>query len=351
MNCDERGDLITIGASALGEAVMRLVASLGACIGLRYGVSADAEYVVEQIVERDEEGGAGRGVRLPKRGGMQVKQTNFDGKVALITGGTTGIGEAAVRLVASLGARVVFVGRDRRRGEWLERELLLRRSEAVFLQADLRVTKRARMVVPFTIRRFGRLDFALNNAGISGESGLLAEQSEENFDDVFAVNVKGLFLTMQAELEQMAMQGEGGSIVNVASVGGMLATPGAAPYIASKHAVIGLTKSAAVEYGRHGIRVNAISPGSIRTEMLRGVFGSDGALERVAMAHPLGRIGEPEEVAEAVAWLFSESSSYYTGQSLTLDGGLTAQRPSVRPGVMPAEVVRVEEEVAATIEG
>ena len=274
-----------------------------------------------------------------------MKQMNFDGKVALITGGTTGIGEAAVRLVASLGARVVFVGRDRRRGEWLERELLLKGNEAVFLQADLRVTKQARKVVPFTILRFGRLDYALNNAGISGESGLLAGQTEENFDDVFAVNVKGLFLTMQAELEQMVMQREGGSIVNVASVGGMLATPGAAPYIASKHAVIGLTKSAAVEYGRYGIRVNAISPGAIRTDMLRGVFGNDEALERVAMVHPLGRIGEPEEVAEAVVWLFSESSSYYTGQSLTLDGGLTARRPSV-----PAEVVQVQEEMSATVD-
>ncbi len=273
------------------------------------------------------------------------RKMNFDGRVALITGGTTGIGEAAVRLVSALGARVVFVGRNRQRGERLERELLQRRNEAVFLQADLRVTKYARMVVPFTIRRFGRLDFALNNAGISGQSGLIAEQTEENFDDVFAVNVKGLFLTMQAELEQMVIQGEGGSIVNVASVGGMLATPGAAPYIASKHAVIGLTKSAAVEYGRQGIRVNAISPGAIRTEMLRGIFGSDAALERVATAHSLGRIGEPEEVAEAVAWLFSESSSYYTGQSLTLDGGLTAQRPSVGLGAIPADVAGEEEVV------
>lgn len=278
-------------------------------------------------------------------------QMRFDGKVALITGGTTGIGAAAVRLVASLGARVVFVGRDRRRGERLERELQLSGSEVAFLQADLRVTKQARMVVPFTIRRFGRLDYALNNAGISGESGLLTGQTEENFDDVFAVNVKGLFLTMQAELEQMVIQGEGGSIVNVASVGAMLAMPGAAPYIASKHAVMGLTKSAAVEYGRHGIRVNAISPGAIRTEMWHRVFGSDEARRRVAMAHPMGRIGEPEEVAEAVAWLFSENSSYYTGQSLTLDGGLTAQRPSVRLGVTPAEVAQVEDEAVATADG
>ena len=125
----------------------------------------------------------------------------------------------------------------------------------------------------------------------------------------------------------MLHQGWGGSIVNMASVGSTLATPGASVYVASKHAVIGLTKSAAIEYGPRGIRVNAISPGSIRTEMLREVFGGDEALNRMASIHPIRRIGIPDDVADAVAWLFSDQSSYYTGQSLVLDGGLTAQRP------------------------
>jgi len=124
----------------------------------------------------------------------------------------------------------------------------------------------------------------------------------------------------------MLAQGRGGSIVNAASVGGLLATPTAGHYVASKHAVLGLTKTAAVEYGRYGIRVNAVSPGAVRTEMLLDVFGSE-EVDRMGEVHPLGRIGRPEEIADAVAWLFSTESSYFMGQSLTLDGGLTAQRP------------------------
>jgi NAD(P)-dependent dehydrogenase (short-subunit alcohol dehydrogenase family) len=124
-------------------------------------------------------------------------------------------------------------------------------------------------------------------------------------------------------------QGQGGSIVNTASVGGLLAYPTAGPYVASKHAVLGLTKTAAIECGRYGIRVNAVSPAAIRTELLLGVFGTQDAMDRMSAVHPIGRIGRPEEIADAVAWLFSDRSSYYTGQSPTLDGGLTAQRPSV----------------------
>jgi NAD(P)-dependent dehydrogenase (short-subunit alcohol dehydrogenase family) len=127
----------------------------------------------------------------------------------------------------------------------------------------------------------------------------------------------------------MRTQGQGGSIVNTASVGGLLAFPTAGPYVASKHAVLGLTKTAAIECGRYGIRVNAVSPGAVRTEMLLDVFGTHEALDEMSVVHPIGRIGRPEEIADAVAWLFSDRSSYYTGQSLTLDGGLTAQRPYV----------------------
>jgi NAD(P)-dependent dehydrogenase (short-subunit alcohol dehydrogenase family) len=274
---------------------------------------------------------------------------NFEGKVALITGGTAGIGEATVRRVANLRARVVFVGRDQSEGERILRKLTRDGAEAAFLKADLSHPDEVRRIVPATVDIFGRLDYAFNNAGTSGQNGLIADQAEANFDEVFSVNVKGLFITLQEEIRQMLAQGWGGSIVNMASVGGSLATPGASVYVASKHAVIGLTKSAAVEYGPFGIRVNAVSPGAIRTQMLRNVFGSDAVLDQMADVHPVRRIGSPDDVADAVTWLFSDHSSYYTGQSLVLDGGLTAQRPFLGPAAMPASETGQEEstEVAA----
>lgn len=262
---------------------------------------------------------------------------NFEGEVALITGGTAEIGEATVRRVAHLGARTLFVGRDEINGRRIEDELLREGAEAIFFKADLSRPDEIRRIVPATVNIYGRLDYAFNNAGTSGHNGLIADQDEANFDDVFSVNVKGLFVVLQQEIRQMLRQGSGGSIVNMASVSGVVATPGASVYVASKHAVIGLTKSAAIEYGPHGIRVNAVSPGAIRTEMLRQVFGDDAVLNEMAEMHPVRRIGSPEEVADAVVWLFSDYSSYFTGQSLVLDGGLTAQRPFMRPAALPQQ--------------
>src|SRR6516162_4160888 len=269
----------------------------------------------------------------------------FDGKVALITGGTAGIGEATVRLVALLGAKTLFVGRNESAGRRIEDELRRDGAEVVFFKADLSHPEEVRRIVPATVSIFGRLDFAFNNAGVTGGNGAIADQSESNFDDVFAINVKGLYLALQQELRQMVQQGWGGSIVNMASVGGMVASPGASVYVASKHAVIGLTKSAAVEYGSMGIRVNAVSPGAVQTELLRSVFG-DRAIEEMAAIHPIRRIGSPEEVADAVVWLFSDNSSYYTGQSLVLDGGLTAQRPFIRRSSIPTRMAPAGEEAA-----
>jgi A-factor type gamma-butyrolactone 1'-reductase (1S-forming) len=260
---------------------------------------------------------------------LETPHLKFAGKVALITGGTRGIGAATARRVAELGADVVITGRRGREGRRLVDEINRNGGSADFIQADLTQPDQVRLVVPFTLKAFGRLDYAFNNAGIPGNNRALVDQTEENFDRVFAVNVKALFLLLQDELKQMIVQGGGGSIVNTASVGGRLAIPTAGHYVASKHAVLGLTKTAAVEYGRYGIRVNAVSPGAVRTEMLLEVFGSEEALDQMGSIHPIGRIGRPDEIADAVAWLFSEKSSYYTGQSLTLDGGLTAQRPYI----------------------
>jgi NAD(P)-dependent dehydrogenase (short-subunit alcohol dehydrogenase family) len=253
----------------------------------------------------------------------------FAGKVALVTGGNGGIGAAAARRIAELGARVVITARQQSKGQQLVNDIKRNGGSAAFIQADLSQPEQVKRIVPFALETFGRLDYAFNNAGISGEKRLLADQTEKSFDRVFAVNVKALFLLLQDEVRQMMAQGEGGSIVNTASVGGLLASPTAGPYVASKHAVLGLTKSAAIECGRYGIRVNAVSPGAVRTEMLLNVFGTQEALDEMRAVHPIGRIGRPEEIADAVAWLFSERSSYYTGQSLILDGGLTAQRPYV----------------------
>ena len=250
-------------------------------------------------------------------------------KVALITGGTSGIGAATARRMAELGAKVVITGRRQHEGRLLVSDIRRNGGCAAFFRADLSRPEEARRVVPFTIETFGHLDYAFNNAGISGDNRLLVDQTEENFDRVFAVNVKALFVLLQDEVKQMLVQGRGGSIVNAASVGGFLATPTAGHYVASKHAVLGLTKTAAVEYGRYGIRVNAVSPGAVRTEMLLSVFGSE-EIDQMGAVHPIGRIGRPEEIADAVAWLFSDESSYFTGQSLTLDGGLTVQRPHCR---------------------
>jgi NAD(P)-dependent dehydrogenase (short-subunit alcohol dehydrogenase family) len=249
--------------------------------------------------------------------------------VALITGGNRGIGAAAAKRLAELGAQVVITGRRQSEGRLVVNEIRRSSGSAAFIQADLSDPEQVKRIVPFALETFGRLDYAFNNAGISGENRLLTDQTETNFDSVFAVNVKALFLLLQDEIKQMVAQGQGGSIVNTASVGGLLGVATGGPYVASKHAVLGLTKTAAIECGRYGIRVNAVSPGAIRTELLLGVYGTQEALDRMGAVHPIGRIGRPEEVADAVVWLFSDRSSYYTGQSLTLDGGLTAQRPYV----------------------
>lgn len=252
-------------------------------------------------------------------------------KVALVTGGTAGIGEAVVRSMAKLDVQVVFVGRDEDKGYGVERELRDQGADVSFLKADLGVAQEARRIVPFTVEKYGGLNYALNNAGISDGYSMITEKAEEEFDSIFRVNVKGVFLSLQQELRQILKQGTGGSIVNVASSTCVLTPPGRSAYVASKHAIVGLTRSAAIEYGPHGIRVNAVIPGHVRTNMLQEMIGGDRALADVAKSHPLHRIGNPEEIADAVAWLFSDSSSYFTGQSLVLDGGFTVQRPSIFP--------------------
>jgi NAD(P)-dependent dehydrogenase (short-subunit alcohol dehydrogenase family) len=293
--------------------------------GLLFGLSEDAAHIASTISDRSDRASSTRPVPVSSDSRDQLP---FRGKVALITGGTTGIGATTARQVAKLGAHVVITGRHRKGGSAIVDEIIQDGGSARFFEADLAAPEEVRNIVPFVVRTFGRLDYAFNNAGTAGNNALLIDQTDENFDRVFSVNVKSLFILLQDEIRQMLRQGAGGSIVNAASVSGLVATPSAGHYIASKHAVLGLTKTAAVEYGQYGIRVNAVSPGAVRTDMLLQVFGHEQAVDQLAAVHPLGRLGNPEEIADAVVWLFSDNSSYYTGQSLTLDGGLTARRPS-----------------------
>ena len=196
--------------------------------------------------------------------------------------------------------------------------------EALFVRADVTQAADVEAMVVATVRAFGRLDCAFNNAGIEEEHMRLAECTEETFDRIMGVNVKGVWLCMKYQLAQMVAQG-GGSIVNTASVAGLVGAPKMSAYSGSKHAVLGLTKSAALEYARKGIRVNAICPGVIRTAMYdRAVLADPKVAPAVAQLHPVGRIGEAEEVAAVVLWLCSDAASFVTGHAHTVDGGMTA---------------------------
>lgn len=257
------------------------------------------------------------------------------GKVILITGGSSGIGRATTLAFARAGAKVVLAARGVERGEEVVREISAVGGTATFVSADVARSEQVEALVERTVAEYGRLDGAFNNAASLEEPfGLTADFSEEQFDRSMALNLKSVWLCMRAEIRQMlAQQPAGGSIVNTSSVNGLGGVRQAALYAAAKAGVIALTKSAALEYARQGIRINALVAGAFQTPMLEGVF------ERVSSRDPqarqaitkqyedlvaLGRIGQPEEAAEAVLWLCSDAASYVTGHSMIVDGGLTA---------------------------
>ena len=266
-----------------------------------------------------------------RRPSVQEKRMTkaLEGKVALITGGTTGIGRDTAVLFVKEGAKVVFTGR--REAEGNETLSLVRAAggDGLFLKSDVSKASDVQSIVQKTIEKHGRLDFAFNNAGVEGVWVPLVEQTEENWDYVHNINLKGLWLCLKYEIQQMIKQGGGGAIVNMSSVAGVKGFPGAGVYVASKHGVLGLTKVAALEYAAAGIRVNAVCPAVIETPMADRAFADPEMNKRVLAQHPLGRFGKPVEVAEAVLWLCSAKSSFTTGQYIAIDGGaLTGANPN-----------------------
>ncbi len=249
---------------------------------------------------------------------------DFQNKVVLVTGGGGGIGRATALAFARAGARVAVVDRDAYAGQETADRVASTGAKAIFIPTDVTKSAEVEDMVVQTVQAFGRLDCAFNNAGIEIENQRLHECPEERFDSSLAVNVKGVWLCLKHEIAQMLKQG-GGAIVNTASVAGLVAAPKMAAYSASKHAVVGLTKSAAVEYARANIRVNAVCPGVIRTAMFeRAAQANPGVADIAARLHPVGRLGEADEVAAVVLWLCSDAASFVTGHAHTVDGGMTA---------------------------
>jgi NAD(P)-dependent dehydrogenase (short-subunit alcohol dehydrogenase family) len=220
----------------------------------------------------------------------------FDGKVAVVTGGSSGIGRATAVAFARAGAKVVVASRSAHQGEQTVQLIKEVGSDGLFVRTDVVKEADVCAMVEKTVKAFGRLDFAFNNAGVDAENQALTEQSEETFDRIMSINVKGAWLCLKHEVTQMLRNG-GGAIVNTTSVGDSIGFPGAAIYTASKHAVLGLTRAAALEYAKFGTRVNAVSPGTIDTEMFERFAGNNESLRAQVMAmHPMGRIGKPEEL-------------------------------------------------------
>jgi NAD(P)-dependent dehydrogenase (short-subunit alcohol dehydrogenase family) len=250
---------------------------------------------------------------------------DFAGKVAIVTGGTAGIGRAAAIAYAQQGAKVVVAGRRFEAGQETVRLIKAAGGEALFIQTDVTEETDVKTMVDRTVSVFGRLDMAFNNAGVFGESAVLTEQTDDDYDRIMTANVKGVWLCMKYEIAQMLKQGSG-SIVNTSSILGVVAMAGVPLYTASKYAVQGLTKAAALQYAKSGIRINAVGPGAIATDMLEiATGGQDEAKAYMAGLHPMGRIGQPSEVANAVLWLSSDAASFVTGETLMVDGGFVAQ--------------------------
>lgn len=248
----------------------------------------------------------------------------LEGKVALVTGGTSGIGRETGVLFAKAGAKVVVAGRREQQGQETVDLIRAAGRDSLFVKTDVSKASDVEALVQKTVERFGRLDVAFNNAGVEGAYAPIVRQSEEDFDRTLNINLKGVWLCLKYEIRQMLKQGNGGAIVNMASVLGLVGSAGISAYSASKHGVIGLTKTAALENAKKGIRVNAVCPGFVETPMSDRTLRVPAAHQFAVSCHPIGRLGKPAEVAEAVLWMCSDRASFMTGQVLGIDGGFLA---------------------------
>lgn len=255
---------------------------------------------------------------------LTAQSTATTAPVVLITGALTGIGRATATTFAERGARLVVSGRHPDKGKTLVADLEAKGTEALFVRTDVRHDQELAALVDTAVERFGRIDIAVNNAGTDGQFAALPDMTEELYTQTFDTNVLGTLLSLKHELRVMQQQGSG-SIVNISSIYGQRGFPTGSLYVASKHAIIGITRSAALEAAGYGVRVNAIGPGPVQTDMLDRVTGHDADAKAAFLSTvPVGRAGRPEEIAEAIVYVTSPKAGFLTGQTIIIDGGMNA---------------------------
>lgn len=254
-----------------------------------------------------------------------IADGSFEGKVALVTGGTSGIGRAAALLYARKGAKVVVAGRRASEGDNTVGQIQAAGGEGIFVATDVSKAADVQTLLDRTLSAYGRLDAVFNNAGVEGKFGPLTEADEEVWDQTIDINLKGAWLSLKYQIPALLQSG-GGAIVFNSSVVAEIGLPSASIYSASKGGVVSLARTAAIEYAAQNIRINVVNPGAVWTDMANRGFGDKLAFEGFMVPkHPIGRVGTPEEIAEAAVWLTSDAASFITGQVLNVDGGLTAQ--------------------------